>query len=84
MPRFGSLPLDADDETAVQEFVADLKRTAFEMRKPNGDLIKRYKLSRKSIINIVGVVKLVLGKKAWMGWTQWTQVRGGISHVNVA
>ena len=28
LPRFGSLPLDAVDETVVQEFVADLKRAA--------------------------------------------------------
>jgi integrase len=68
LPRFGSLPLDAVDETAVQEFVADLKRTTFEMRKPNGDRIKTYKLSRKTILNIVGVVKLILGKKVWMTW----------------
>ena len=33
LPRFGRLLLDANDETAVQEFVADLKRTAFEKRK---------------------------------------------------
>jgi len=68
LPRFGSLPLDAVDETAVQEFVADLKRATFEMKKPNGDYIKTYKLSRKTILNIVGVVKLVLGKKVWMTW----------------
>ena len=42
------------------------KRATFEMRKPNGDLIKSYKLSHKTILNIVGVVKLVLGKKVWM------------------
>src|SRR5215469_12666469 len=35
LPRFGDLPLDAVDETAVQEFAADLKRSTFEMRKPN-------------------------------------------------
>jgi len=68
LPRFGSLPLDAIDETAVQEFVADLKRATFKMTKRNGDLIKTYKLSRKTILNIVGVVKLVLGKKVWMPW----------------
>ena len=56
------------DETVVQEFVADLKRATFQMRKPNGDPIKTYKLSRKTILNIVGVVKLVLGKKVWMTW----------------
>ena len=31
LPRFGSSPLDSVDETAVQEFVADLKRTTFEI-----------------------------------------------------
>lgn len=69
LPRFGSMPLEAVDETAVQEFVAELKRTTFEMRKPKGNLIKRYKLSRKTILNIVGVVKLVLGRKVWLTWT---------------
>jgi len=68
LPRFGSLPLDAVDETAVQEFVADLKRATFERRTKNGDLVKSYKLSRKTILNIVGVVKLVLGKKVWVPW----------------
>ncbi len=68
LPRFGSLPLDAVNETVVQEFVADLKRATFQMRKPNGNLIKTYKLSRKTILNIVGAVKLVLGKKVWMTW----------------
>ena len=60
--------MDAVDETAVQEFVADLKRATFRMRTPNGDPNKTYKLSRKTILNIVGVVKLVLGKKVWMTW----------------
>lgn len=68
LPRFGSLPLDAVGETSVQEFVADLKRTTFEVKKPNGDRIKTYKLSRKTILNIVGLVKLILGKKIWMTW----------------
>jgi integrase len=68
LPGFGSSPLDAVDETAVQEFVADLKRAKFELRRPNGDLIKTYSLSRKTILNIVGVVKLVLGRKIWMTW----------------
>jgi integrase len=68
LPRFGRLPLDAIDETVVQEFVADLKRTAFERRKKNGQLLKRYKLSRKTILNVVGVLKLVLGRKRWMSW----------------
>jgi integrase len=75
LPRFGSLPLDAVDETAVQEFVADLKRTTFERRNPKGkerklvgNVVRTYKLSRKTILNIVGVVKLVLGRKVWMTW----------------
>jgi integrase len=68
LPRLGPLPLDSVDEMAVQEFVADLKRATFQMKKPNGDFIKTYKLSRKTILNIVGVIKLVLGKKVWMTW----------------
>ena len=36
------------------------------MRKPNGDPIKTYKLSRKTILNIGGVVKLILGKQVRM------------------
>lgn len=63
------------DETAVQEFVADLKRATFERRKPKGKerkpegaVVGTYKLSRKTILNIVGVVKLILGKKVWMTW----------------
>jgi hypothetical protein len=38
------------------------------MTKPNGAVIKTYKLSRKTILNIVGVLKLVLGRKVWMSW----------------
>ena len=68
LPKFGSLPLDAIDETAVQEFVADLKRSTFERRRGDGTLLKTYKLSRKTVLNIVGVVKLVLGRKVWMTW----------------
>jgi integrase len=68
LPRFGHLPLDSVGEIAVQEFVADLKRSTFKMTKRNGDFIKTYKLSRKTILNFVGAVKLVLGRKAWMTW----------------
>jgi integrase len=75
LPRFGDLPLDSVDETAVQEFVADLKGATFEWRKPKGkarkfegDVVKTYKLSRKTILNVVGLVKLILGKKAWRDW----------------
>jgi integrase len=75
LPRLGDLPLTAVDETVVQEFVAELKRTTFEMRRPagktrklTGDIVKTYGLSRKTVLNIVGVVKLVLGRKVWVAW----------------
>lgn len=53
LPRFGQLSIEAVDERRVQEFVADLNRT---------------KLSPKSTRNIVGVLKLILGKKRWQDW----------------
>jgi integrase len=53
LPRFGDLPIDAVDERKVQEFIADLNRT---------------ELAPKSIRNILGVLKLVLGKKRWQDW----------------
>jgi integrase len=68
VPRFGACAADSITETMVQEFVADLKRATFERRKPNGALIKTYRLRRKTILNIVGVLKLVLGRKVWMTW----------------
>jgi integrase len=68
LPRLGDLPLHMVDETVMQEFISHLKRTTFEMRKPNRDLIKTYRLSHKTVLNIVGVVKLVLGKKVWATW----------------
>ena len=56
-------------ETAVQEFVADLKRATFERRKPNGTLIKTYRLSRKTVLNIVGVAQTgARVAKVWMSW----------------
>lgn len=68
LPRFGDLPLDQVTETRVQEFVADLRRTTFEMKTRNGAVIKRYTLSRKSILNIIGILKLIVGRKVWMQW----------------
>jgi integrase len=68
LPQFGTLAVESIDETTVQEFVANLKRSTFDRRKPDGSLIKTYRLSRKTILNIVGVVKLVLGRKVWMSW----------------
>jgi integrase len=68
LPCFGAWPLESITETTVQEFVAELKRTEFERRRSNGTLIKTYRLSRKTVLNIVGVIKLVLGRKVWMNW----------------
>jgi hypothetical protein len=68
LPRFGSLPIDAINETTIQELVADLKCATFERRKPNGDVIKTYRLSHKSVLNIVGIVKRVLRRKVWLTW----------------
>jgi integrase len=52
-PRFGPLSVDEVDERKVQEFIADLNRT---------------ELAPKSIRNIVGVLKLILGKSRWNDW----------------
>jgi hypothetical protein len=53
LPQFGDLPINAVDERKVQEFIADLNRT---------------ELAPKSIRNILGVLKLILGKKRWQDW----------------
>ena len=63
IPRFGSLPVAAIDERRVQEFIADLSR--MEYKWPNG-VSKR--LSPKTVANIVGVLKLILGEKVWRDW----------------
>src|SRR4029077_6699911 len=51
--RFGTSPIDAVDERRVQEFVAELNRT---------------ELAPKSIRNVVGVLKLILGNSRWRDW----------------
>jgi integrase len=63
MPRFASLPMAAIDGRRVQEFITDLTRTEYVW--PNG--VSR-KLSPKSIRNIVGVLKLIVGEKVWREW----------------
>ncbi len=63
LPRFGKLPLDSVDERQAQEFIAQLNRTEYCQGKG-----KLKKLSPKSIRNIVGVLKLVLGGKVWRDW----------------
>jgi integrase len=53
LPRFSELSIDAVDERRAQEFVADLNRT---------------ELAPKSIRNIIGVLRLILGKRRWQDW----------------
>jgi integrase len=54
----------AVNERRVQEFIADLTRKEY-VRSNHA----RRRLSPKSIRNIVGVLKLILGKKVWRDWT---------------
>ena len=63
MPRFGSLPIAAIDGRRVQEFITDLSR--MEYMWPNG--VKK-RLSPKTIRNIVGVLKLIMGERVWRDW----------------
>jgi len=53
-PVFGSLPLDLITETSVQEFITKLHKGG---------------LAPKSTLNIVGVIKLVVGQRVWRDWT---------------
>jgi integrase len=53
LPRFSKFATEAVDERRVQEFIADLNRT---------------ELSPKSVRNVIGVLKLILGKKRWRDW----------------
>ncbi len=53
LPRFGELSIDAVDERRVQDFVTDLNRA---------------ELAPKSVRNIIGVLKLILGKSRWRDW----------------
>jgi integrase len=63
MPRFGSLPMTAIDERRVQELIADLTRMDYVAG--NG---RKRKLSPKSVRNIVGVLKLIVGPNIWREW----------------
>jgi integrase len=63
IPRFGSLPMGAIDGRRVQEFIADLSRTEYVW--PSG--VSR-RLSPKTIRNIVGVLKLIVGERVWRDW----------------
>jgi integrase len=68
LPRFGDFTIDMVNETSVQEFVAELRGTTFERYRKNGTLLKTYRLSRKTVLNIVGLVKLIVGRKVWKTW----------------
>ena len=66
IPRLGDVLLEQLTERRVQEFVADLSRAEYVV--PNKKKTRK-KLSPKSVRNIVGVLKLVLGKKVWRDWS---------------
>ena len=55
LSRLGDLPIDEVNERAVQEFISDLHRDG--------------KLAPKSILNVIGVIKLIVGEKVWRDWT---------------
>lgn len=53
IPVFGCLPLDQVTEVTVQEFITKLHKSG---------------LAPTSIMNIIGVIKLIVGKKARIDW----------------
>ncbi len=59
LPRFGDLLISDITERQVQELIADLARGA--AGRP---------LSRKTIVNITGLLKLVVGRKVWKEWEE--------------
>ena len=63
MPRLGSVPMAGVDERRVQELIADLARMDYVAG--NG---RKRNLSPKSVRNIVGVLKLIVGPKVWREW----------------
>ena len=63
LPTFGSLPMAAIDERRVQEFIAELIRREYVW--PNG---VSKKISPKTIRNIIGVLRLIVGEKVWREW----------------
>ena len=66
IPRLGDIPLEQITERKAQELVAELSRTEYVV--PNKRKTRK-RLSPKSVRNIVGVLKLVLGKKVWREWS---------------
>jgi integrase len=63
IPHVGSLPMVAIDERRVQELITVLERAEYKW--PNG--VSR-RISPKTIRNIVGVLKLILGERVWRDW----------------
>ncbi len=63
LPFFGAFPLDLVTERKVQEFIASLSQATYIS--PAG--VSR-PLAPKSIRNIVGVVKQILGERVWRDW----------------
>ena len=63
IPALGSLPMASIDGRRVQELIADLNEAEYVW--PNG-ISKR--ISPKTIRNIVGVLKLVVGERVWRDW----------------
>ena len=63
IPQLGSLPMAAIDERRVQELITEMERVEYT----RSDGVKK-KLSPKSIRNVIGVLKLMIGKKVWRDW----------------
>lgn len=68
LPALGEHPLHALDERTILEFLARLKRSQFERTRRDGTLVKRYTLARKTILNILGVIKTIVGKRIYQQW----------------
>lgn len=66
IPFLGDIPLEQVTERRVQALVAELSRTEYVV--PNKRKTRK-RLSPKSVRNIIGVLKLVLGKKVWREWS---------------
>jgi integrase len=63
IPQLGSHPIAVIDQRRAQELITSLERMEYTW--PNG--VTR-KLSPKTVRNIVGVLKLILGEKVWRDW----------------
>jgi integrase len=68
LPALGDLPVHALDERVMAEFMASLKRKQLERRRKDGSVLKTYTLSKKTRLNILGVVKTVVGRKVYQNW----------------